>query len=91
MTRDGADGHFGPGDERLERGQRVEPELPGADRQRFRWVGAVPSDIDGQAVEPGRMEEHDIRQGPVARRFPAMHERHPRPGSSSTCRDEPGR
>ena len=76
-----ADRHLGPADQRAERRERVEPELAGADRQRLGRVRAVAADVDRQAVEAGRVQEQRVRQGPVARRFPAMDEGHPGPAA----------
>ena len=50
------------------------PELAGAERQRLGRVGAVAADVEGQAVEPGGVEEDGHRQRPVAGRLPAVDE-----------------
>ena len=91
VTDDAAGRDLGPGEQGVERGQRVEPELTRADRQRLRRVGAVAADIEGQAVVAGRVQEDGHRQRPVAGGFPAVHEHDPGPGRPATSRDEPGR
>ena len=86
-----ADRHLRAGHQRLERRGRVEPELAGAHRQGLGGIGAMAADVDGQAVEPGGVEEQRVRQGPVARRLPAVDERHARTRLPAAGRDEPGR
>ena len=86
-----ADRHLRAGHQRLERRGRIEPELPGAQRQRLGGIGAVATDIDGQAVEPGGVEEQRVRERPVARRLPAVDERHARTRLPAAGRDEPRR
>ena len=77
--------------QRLERRQRVEPELAGADRQGLGRVRAMAADVDGQAVEAGRVQEDGVGQRPVARRLPAVDEGDARTGLAVAGRDEPGR
>ncbi len=91
VAGDGTDRDLRASEERLERGERVQPELPGADRQRLGRVGAVTADIDRQAVEPGGVEEDRVGEGPVAGRFPAVDERDTRTWRTAACGDEPGR
>ena len=55
-------------------GQRIGPELAGAERQVLGRVGPVAADVEGQAVEAGGVEEGGHRQRPVARRLPAVDE-----------------
>jgi hypothetical protein len=50
------------GHERVEGGEGVQPELPGADRQRLGRVSPVTADVDGQAVEAGSVQEDRVRQ-----------------------------
>ena len=67
------------------------PELAGAQRQVLGRVLAVAADVEGQAVEAGRVEEDRHRQGAVAGRFPAVDEDDARATLAVTGRDEPGR
>ena len=76
-----ADRHLRPGEQRLERGQRVEPELAGADRQRLGRVRAVAADVDRQAVEARGVEE---------RAPSAASGRAPTPSRGSARRPGPG-
>ena len=91
MADDPADRHLGLLDQRAERRQRIVAELAGAERQVLGRVGAVAAHVEGQAVEPGRMEEHGQRQRPVARRLPAVDEHDARPPGAAAGGDEPGR
>ena len=54
--------------------ERVAPELAAAQRQGLGRVRPVAADVEGQAVEAGGVQEHGHRQGPVARRLPAVDE-----------------
>ena len=57
VTGDRPDRHLGLLDERAEGRQRVGAELTGGERQGLGWVGAVSPDVEGQAMEPGGVEE----------------------------------
>ena len=91
VADDRAAGDLGPGEQGVERGQRVEPELAGADGQRLGRVRAVAADVDGQAVEAGGVQEDRVGQRPVAGRLPAVDQRDARTGRAVAGRDEPGR
>ena len=91
MADDGAARDLVASEQGVERGQRVEPELAGADGQRLGRVGAVAADVDGQAVEAGSVQEDGLGQGPVARRLPAVDERDARPRRATAGGDEPRR
>ena len=54
-------------------------------------VRAVAADVEGQAVEPGGVEELGVRQRPVAGRLPAVDEHDARARGAAASRDEPGR
>ena len=86
-----ADGHLGPREQRAERRQRVGPNSPARQRQVLGRVRAVAADVEGQAVEPGGVEEQRHRQRPVARRFPAVDEDDARARRAAAGRDEPRR
>ena len=90
VTGDRPGGDLGPAGQDPEGGQRVRPELAGTERQLLGRVGTVTADVEGQAVEPGGMEEAGHRQGPVPRRLPAVHEDDPRARLTAPGRDEPG-
>ncbi len=74
VAGDRAARHLGTGEQRLERRQRIEPELAGAQRQFLGGIRTVAADVDRQAVEAGRMQEQRERQRPVAGRLPAVDE-----------------
>ena len=61
-------------DQRVEGGERILAELAGGQGQRLGRVLAVAADVEGQAVEPGRVEEHGQGQRAIAGRFPAVDE-----------------
>ena len=91
VAEEGAAGHLGPGEERIQRGQRVVAELCDADRQRLGRVVAVPADIEREDVVPGGMEDLGVRERPVAVRLPAVDEDDARSGGPIAGRDEPRR
>ena len=84
-------GDLRPGEQGVERRQRVEAELAGADGQRLGRVRAVAADVDGQAVEARGVQEDRVGQGPVAGRLPAVDQGHARAALAAAGRDEPGR
>ena len=89
VAGDRPDRHLRPGDQRLERGERVGPELARADRQRLGRVRAVAADVDREAVEAGGEEELGDRQGPVPGRLPAVDEGDARTRLTAPSRQEP--
>ena len=89
MPQHRPDGHLGPRVQRAKRRQRVGAELARGDRQRFRRVGAVAADVDGQAMEAGCVEEDRHRQKAVPGGFPAVDQGDARTGRAVTSGDEP--
>jgi hypothetical protein len=74
MADDGPRADLGLLDQRVERGERILPELAGGQWQRFGRVLAVAADVEGQAVEPGRVKEYREGQRAIAGRSPAVDE-----------------
>ena len=91
MAPDRPAGDLGPIDQRGEPGRGVDAVLAGADRQDLGRVRAVPTDVEGQAVEPRRMQELGGRQGPVTGRIPAVDEHDAGARGATASGDEPGR
>jgi hypothetical protein len=91
VAGDRSGGHLGPGKERLERRQRVGPELACADGQLLGRVRPVAADVDREDVEARRDQEVRHRQRPVATRFPAVDEDDPRSRLAVAGGDEPRR
>ena len=91
MADDRPDADLGLLDQRVEGGQRILPELAGGQWQLLGRVLAVAADVEGQAVEPGRVEEHGEGQRAIARRFPAVDEDDARAALTASGRDEPRR
>ena len=90
VPQDAAHGHLGPGQQRGEGGRRVGSVLAGAERQDLGRVGPVAPDVEGQAVEAGRVQEDGVWQGPIAGRVPAVDEDDAGAGRAAPGRDEPG-
>ena len=67
------------------------PNSPARQWQLLGRVLAVAADVEGQAVEPGGVEEHGEGQRAIARRFPAVDEDDARAALTASRRDEPGR
>ncbi len=91
VTEQRAGGDLRAGHQGRERGQRVRAELPAADGQVLGAVCAMAADVEGEAVEAGRVEELNVGDHSIPGRVPAVDEGDTGTWGTVVGRDEPGR